>query len=155
MVSKTPESKLLQRCISSGRRMFLAVIVFAAASAGWARAQESACPFPEQKRMLVVQMFFGRNIPHHHSVTSEQWNKFLRQTVTPLFPDGFTVYDAYGQWLSPQSHTVSRDPTKVLVIATADTPEVRGKVAQVSETYRQLFHQESVGVVSLTECGAF
>jgi hypothetical protein len=118
-------------------------------------AQEAACPFPDQKPMLVVQMYFGRTVPHRHPVTPVEWNEFLKRTVTPLFPDGFTVYDAYGQWLSPQSHAVSRDPTKVLVIATSDTPELRAKVAEVSETYRRLFHQESVGVTSLTECGAF
>jgi hypothetical protein len=105
--------------------------------------------------MLVVQMFFGRSVPHRHPVTAAEWNGFLKQTVTPLFPDGFTVYDAYGQWLSPQSHAVSRDPTKVIVIATADTAEVRANVAEISGKYRQLFHQESVGVISLTECGAF
>jgi hypothetical protein len=118
-------------------------------------AQEAACPFPEQKPMLVVQMFFGRSVPHRHPVTAAEWNSFLKRTVTPLFPDGFTVYDAYGQWLSPQSHAVSRDPTKVMVIATADTAEVRAKVAEISGKYRQRFHQESVGVISLTECGAF
>jgi hypothetical protein len=118
-------------------------------------AQEAACPFPDQKPMLVVQMFFGRSVPHRHPVTAAEWNNFLKRTVTPLFPDGFTVYDAYGQWLSPQSHTVSRDPTKVMVIATADSAEVHAKVAEISGKYRQLFHQESVGVISLTECGAF
>jgi len=136
-------------------RGFISLILLAGAYAGSVRAQEAVCPFPGQKPMLVIQMFFGRSVPHRHPVTSAEWSGFLKHSVTPLFPDGFTVYDAYGQWLSPQTHAVSRDPTKVIVIATADTADVRAKVADVSESYRRLFHQESVGVISLTECGAF
>jgi hypothetical protein len=155
MSSQVLMLRRLHRCLGSRWRASVSSLLLAVVSAGCLRAQEAACPFPDQKPMLVVQMFFGLNILHHHAVTPAEWNEFLKQTVTPLFPDGFTVYDAYGQWLSPTSHRVSRDPTKVMVIATADTSEVRAKVAQVSETYRRLFHQESVGVVSLSECGAF
>jgi hypothetical protein len=155
MMSRIRVLKRLHRCSDCGWRTVVPMLLLAVAYAGALRAQEVACPFPDQKPMLVVQMFFGRSIPHRQPVTATEWNDFLKHTVTPRFPDGFTVYDAYGQWLSPQSHAVSRDPTKVMVVATTDTAEVRGKVAEISEKYRQLFHQESVGVISLTECGAF
>jgi hypothetical protein len=155
MISQTPGHRFRTWRIRYERRTTVFALLLVTASAGTSRAQEAACPFPDQKPMLVIQMFFGRSVPHRRPVTTKEWNLFLRRTVTPQFPDGFTVYDAYGQWLSPKSHSVSRDPTKVVVIATADTAEVRAKVAEVSENYRQLFHQESVGVISLTECGAF
>lgn len=154
MKFRSSKLQLLQRRSGHSWRAVVPVLLLAVASAG-AFSQEVACPFPGQKPMLVVQMFFGRSVPHHHPVTAAEWNDFLKRTVTPLFPDGFTVYDAYGQWQSPQSHAVSRDPTKVMVIATTDSSEVRAKVAEISGKYRQLFHQESVGVTSLTECGAF
>jgi len=155
MMFRSTRLQRLQWRSGYGWRAVVHLLLLFAFCDGALHAQEVACPFPEQKPMLVVQMFFGRSVPHRHPVTAAEWNEFLRQTVTPLFPDGFTVYDAYGQWLSPQSHAVSRDPTKVMVIATADSSEVRDKVAKVSEKYRQRFHQESVGVISLTECGAF
>jgi uncharacterized protein DUF3574 len=155
MISQTPGLKFPHWRAGCGRRAAVLALMLAVASAGALQAQEPACPFDGQKPMLVIQMFFGRSVPHRHPVTMTEWNKFLKDTVTPQFPDGYTVYDAYGQWLSPTTHSVSRDPTKVVVIATADTPEVHAKVAEVSKTYRQMFHQESVGVISLTECGAF
>lgn len=31
------------------------------------------------------------------SVAAKAWDSFLGLVVTPRFPDGFTVYDAYGQ----------------------------------------------------------
>jgi hypothetical protein len=105
--------------------------------------------------MLLFQMFFGRSVPNRGPVTSREWNAFLRQSVTPRFPDGFTVYDAYGQWLNPKRNAVIRESTKVIVIAAADTPEVRAKVAEVSENYRRLFHQQSVGIITTAGCGAF
>jgi hypothetical protein len=118
-------------------------------------AQSAACPFPDQQPMLVIQLFFGRYVPHRSPVTAAEWNDFLRHHVTPLFPNGFTVYDAYGQWLNPQLHTVIRQATTVIVIATADTPEVRSKIAEISEEYKREFHQLSVGVLSGPGCGAF
>jgi hypothetical protein len=154
MIFQIPPLNIRHWHTSDRWRAAVAAILLVLACAGTAQAQD-ACPFPDQKPMLVIQMFFGRSVPHRHPVTAVEWNEFLKQTVTPLFPDGFTVYDAYGQWLNPRTHTVSRDPTKVLIVATADTSEVRAKVAEVSARYRQLFHQEAVGVVSVTECGAF
>jgi hypothetical protein len=133
----------------------LPAVALLLALSGGVRAQDTGCPFAGQKPMLVTQLFFGRSIPRRGPVTTSEWNRFLREHVTTLFPDGFTVYDGYGQWLNPKTQAISRDPTKVVVIASADTPEVHSKVAELSEAYRRLFHQESVGVLSLTECGAF
>jgi hypothetical protein len=155
MISRTPGLAFRLWRIAFGRRAAVLALLLVASSVGALRAQEATCPFPEQKPMLVTQLFFGRSILHRGPVTASEWNSFLRQHVTPLFPDGFTVYDGYGQWLSPQTHAISRDPTKVVVIATADAPEVRTKVAELTEIYRRLFHQEAVGVLSVTECGAF
>jgi hypothetical protein len=146
---------LLARRFGLGLRSGVLAMAFAFWGASSLSAQELVCPFPQQKPMLVTQLFFGRNVPHRGSVTANEWRRFLRDYVTPAFPDGFTVYDAYGQWLNPKTHSIGRDPTKVVVIATADSAEVRTKVAEVSENYRRLFHQESVGVISVTECGAF
>jgi Protein of unknown function (DUF3574) len=141
----------------NGRRVRTGVfaILLALAGAGDLHAQAAACPFPDQKPMLVIQLFFGRYVPHRGPVTAAEWNGFLRDHVTPLFPDGFTVYDAYGQWLNPQIHTVIRQPTRIIVFATADVPEVRVKIAEISEEYKRQFRQQSVGVLSSTGCGVF
>ncbi len=153
----TQSLTLMQRAYRarSGRSWIVLAVALVMARPTHAQAQDTTCPFAGQKPMLVTQLFFGRSIRHRGPVTAGEWNAFLRQHVTTLFPDGFTVYDGYGQWLNPKTQAISRDPTKVVVIATADTPEVHSKVAELSEAYRRLFHQESVGVLSVTECGAF
>ncbi len=120
-----------------------------------ANAQPESCPLAGQKPMIVVQLFFGLSVPHRGPVTAKEWSSFLRETITPRFPDGFTVYDAYGQSLNPATHSVGREKTKVVVIAIDDTPPARAKIAEVTDQYRDTFHQRSVGVLTSTSCGAF
>jgi Protein of unknown function (DUF3574) len=120
-----------------------------------AMAEEGACPFAGQKPMLVVQLFFGQSTKDRHPVSDKEWRSFLARTVTPRFPDGFTVYDGHGQWTNPQTHAVTREKTKVMVIATEDTPAVRSRIEELSSIYRSRFHQQSVGLITSPGCGEF
>ena len=118
-------------------------------------AQELSCPLSNEKPMLVTQLFFGLSVKGRGPVTRSEWTAFVRHTVAPRFPDGFTVYEAEGQWLDPASHSVVRENSKVMIIATEDTAEVRTKITEVSDLYRKAFHQQSVGVITRRECAAF
>ena len=118
-------------------------------------AQELSCPLSNEKPMLVTQLFFGLSVKGRGPVTRSEWTAFVRHTVAPRFPDGFTVYEAEGQWLDPASHSVVRENSKVMIIATEDTAEVRTKITEVSDLYRKTFHQQSVGVITRRECAAF
>ena len=133
----------------------LHALVFLCASHGVASCAGCGLSVPGPKPMLVTQLFFGRSVPHRGPVTAGEWSRFLREHVTTLFPDGFTVYDGYGQWLNPKTQAISRDPTKVVVIATADTRKCAPRSLSCRRPTERLFHQESVGVLSATECGAF
>jgi hypothetical protein len=135
--------------------MRAALFILLIAAAMGAKAQTESCPLPGQKPMMVVQLFFGQSVPHGGRVTVKQWNSFIRETVTPRFPDGFTVYDAYGQSWNPETRSVAREKTKVLLIAAVDTDSTRAKIAEVAEQYRGAFHQRSVGIVTSPSCGAF
>ena len=105
--------------------------------------------------MLVTQLFFGLSVKGRGPVTPKEWQGFLRRNVAPRFPDGFTVYDAHGQWLEPMTHSVVRENSKVMIIAAEDTAEVRVKITEVADLYRKVFHQLSVGVITSRECAAF
>ncbi len=44
--------------------------------------------------------------PRHRGrapLTDAEWAEFAAQTITPNFPDGFTVFDGEGQWRNPQT----------------------------------------------------
>jgi hypothetical protein len=141
--------------VLGGPRFAGAQIAAPATAPPIAATQESSCPLANEKPMLVTQLFFGLSMKGRGPVTPHEWAEFLRRNVTPLFPDGFTVYEAQGQWLDPNSHAVVRERSKVMIIAADDTAEVHTKIAEVSELYRKAFHQQSVGLITRRECAAF
>jgi hypothetical protein len=132
------------------------VVLTAALWVGYAAAAEpAACPFAGQKPMMAVQMFMGMRMQNGGVVTAEQWDGFLRQTVTPLFPDGLTVYATYGQWRDQKTGALTREPSRVLLINGTDGPELRSHVTQVAEAWKKQFDQQSVGIQTSTACTVF
>jgi len=101
-------------------------------------------------QMLEYQLFFARS-----AVTDQAWADFTAQVVTPHLPDGFTVLDAYGQWMNPATRRISREPTKVIVVAVPETPAGAAEIAAIRDAYRLQFHQQSVGTVVHPVCGVF
>ncbi len=108
------------------------------------------CAYVGGAPMLEYQLFFGRS-----TVTDQQWADFTAQVVTLNLPDGFTAFDAHGQWMNPDTRQISHERTKVIVVALPDTPVTRTAIARVKDEYRQRFHQISVGTVIDPVCGAF
>lgn len=146
-------SRASRRRTIGNLRAALCILLFAGAMD--ASAQTESCPLAGQNPMLVVQLFFGLSVPHRGPVTAKEWNSFLQKTVTPRFPDGFTVYDAYGQSLNPATGSVGREKTKVVLVAIVDTAAARAKIAEVADEYRGAFHQRSVGILTNPSCGSF
>ena len=91
---------------------------------------------------LRTTLYFGLARPKG-SVSELEWQMFLRDEVTPRFPDGLTVWDADGQWRSPAG-SIDHENSKVLLLVHPDTAAARGSVQGVIERYRKTFDQESV-----------
>jgi hypothetical protein len=105
--------------------------------------------------MLEYQLFFGRSIPERSLLTDQEWADFVAQIVTPHLPDGFTAFDAEGQWMNPATHRIASEKTKVIVVAVPDTDAAASAIAAVKDAYRTRFHQQSVGMTVHQTCGAF
>lgn len=126
---------------------------------GWTLAvgpvhAQKACQLAAQKPMLITQLFFGRSIAGRAPLSEGEWRSFATRVLTRNFPDGFTAYDADGQWLN-KAHRIVRERTKVVVIAAELNPTFATRLAAVTDAYRQEFHQLSVGVITQSECAAF
>ena len=65
--------------------------------AGCAAGGQPACP-GGMEAFTEINIYFGMEKGDGSSVNQEEWRAFLTDTVTPRFPDGLTVTDAYGQW---------------------------------------------------------
>jgi len=77
-------------------------------------------------------------------IDEAQWRAFLDKEVTPRFPDGLTVFDAYGQWLFRGAAEPNRLRTKVLVILHEDTPQRRNDIEAIRLAWKQATHHQSV-----------
>ena len=80
--------------------------------------------------------------------TEPDWRGFLDREVTPRFPDGLTVFDAYGQWLDRRLDRPARLRTKVLVILHEDTPERRAAIDAIRLAWKAAWHDQSVLLVT-------
>ena len=117
--------------------------------------QPYACLLPSEQRMLVAELFFGRNIRGRGPLTDAEWAEFAAQVVTPNFPDGFTVFDGDGQWQNPTTGVIARDRTKILLVAAKRSPDLPGRLTAVMDAYKARFQQQSVGVITRDSCAAF
>ena len=105
--------------------------------------------------MLVAELFFGHPIPERQPQSEAEWRAFIADTVTPHFPDGFTAFDAEGQWRNPATGVIAREPTKVLLVAAPPGPDLAPRLVSVIESYKTRFRQQSVGIITRESCAAF
>lgn len=134
-------------------------IIAAAVTLAWpasaqTQAQGTVCRDPA-KPMLRAELYFGRNIGGRLGVSERQWAQFLKREITPRFPDGLTVIDAKGQWRNPATGSILREPSKIVIVVTADEPAAHQRLAAAALAYQQRFKQKSVGVVTRAVCAAF
>jgi hypothetical protein len=117
--------------------------------------QPYACLLPVEKRMLVAELFFGRALPGRVPLSEAEWREFAADTITPNFPDGFTVFDGGGQWRNPATGVITSEPSRVVLIATLRSPDLGHRLTAVIETYKTRFRQQSVGIITRDSCAAF
>jgi Protein of unknown function (DUF3574) len=101
---------------------------------------------------IRTTLYFGLSRPKG-SVSELEWQIFLRDEVTKRFPDGFTVWQAEGQWLTPAG-SIDREQSKVLLLVHADTEAARQSVQAVIQSYRKTFEQQSVLWENARVCAA-
>jgi len=114
-----------------------------------------ACLLPGEQQMLVAELFFSRGIKGREPLSDAEWAAFAAQTVTPNFPDGFTVFDSEGQWRNPQTGLIARERTKILLVAAKREPDLAQRLSAVVDAYKARFRQQSVGIITRDSCAAF
>jgi len=115
----------------------------------------AACPVPGESPMLIVTLYFGETIPGRPPLTAKEWADFTAQTITPAFPDGFTVTDSTGQWRDPKTGAIDDDPTKVVTVALPQSKTLPVTVLHVMKAYEIRFKQEDVGITTIPACAGF
>jgi hypothetical protein len=126
-----------------GRVRGIVAALLLLAAAGCAGHGPSFEPAPGTQALVRSELYFGRLRPDGTVVSDAEWRTFVAEEITPRFPDGFTVFDALGQYRSRDGQIVS-EPTKVLLVVHGPDARVRGSVQELRDVYRRRFQQESV-----------
>lgn len=95
---------------------------------------------------ILDRLYFGADSPQG-PVSDADWQAFLREVVTPLFPEGLTVIDAHGQWLGNDKRIV-RESSRIVELLHDDTERAHRSVSAIAREYRERFHQEAVLLVT-------
>ena len=108
-----------------------------------------------QKAAVTVELLFGRKIGNRIGVSQAAFARFVDTEITPRFPDGLTIIDARGQWRDRERNTVVHEPSKLVQIVLAGTPEDQAKIDAIVAAYKSRFKQQAVGVVKRSACVSF
>jgi hypothetical protein len=117
----------------------------------------AAAPAPHcatgQQAAIQDLVYFGTDKPTGR-VTPEEWTQFLGEVVTPRFPQGFSVWQASGQWRSA-SGAIVQEPSYVLSLVHPPGVAVDQAIEELVASYKERFHQEAVLRVRSGACTSF
>ena len=134
--------------------LLAAVLVTLLAGAACGGAEEVA-QCPEGTELNVeYRLFMGRNSGGEEVVTDQAWEIFLRDIVTPKFPNGLTVLDAQGQWQLAAGE-IERERSKVLIILSPRFDNAGERLAEIAIGYKDLFNQGAVIQTTSGTCTSF
>ena len=128
-------------------------LVFAVSAASCSVIGPPPCP-EGTDQFVRYELFMGRSDHTGEVVDDAAWDAFLKDTVTPRFPDGLTVLDAAGQWRDSEG-LVQKERSKLLVILVPPDRDSSRSISGITEEYKRRFGQESVLQVVSETCVSF
>lgn len=101
---------------------------------------------PAQAQWIRTELYFsvGSVDSKEGAVSPARWREFLDKEVTPRFPDGFTAFDAYGQWRDHGAKEPERLSTKVIVILHENSPKHSSDIEAIRLAYKRITGDLSV-----------
>ncbi|MFJ2709611.1 DUF3574 domain-containing protein [Pseudomonas sp. NPDC087346] len=101
---------------------------------------------PAQAQWIRTELYFsvGSVDGREGAVSPARWREFLDKEVTPRFPDGFTAFDAYGQWRDHGATEPERLSTKVIVILHENSPKHSSDIEAIRLAYKRITGDLSV-----------
>ncbi|MCC6719299.1 MAG: DUF3574 domain-containing protein [Acetobacteraceae bacterium] len=104
---------------------------------------------------ITARLYFGRTMKDGGRIDDAAWRTFLAERVTPRLPSGFSVFEGYGQWQQRSGGRIIQEPSTVIEVAAPRNAATIWKLEEIRADYRQMFNQESVGMVISESCASF
>jgi hypothetical protein len=114
-------------------------------------ALSATAPRAETMGAVETTLYFGLRTDDGTGISDQAWGRFLADVVTPLFPDGLTVLDAYGQSgdHGAEPGSVTSQLTRMLIVVHPDSEAAIAAVFAIKTAWHErfptagLFHTES------------
>ena len=102
-------------------------------------ADDAAWPEPNA---VQSTLYFGMKSEDGAGVSEQEWTRFLADVITPRFPNGLTVLQAYGQSAlgAAKPSDVLAETTRVLIVVHPNTPEAAKALAEIKAEYKARFN---------------
>jgi hypothetical protein len=91
---------------------------------------------------VQTELYFGQSSVNRE-ITPKQWQNFVDKSIAINFKEGFTIFDAYGQWMY-EPNKISREKMKIVLILHKNNSQTDIKIKQVIKEYKKQFDQLSV-----------
>ena len=90
-----------------------------------------------------TEIYFGEDEPGRKHVSLKAWRTFLSEVVTPRFPEGMTVLEAYGQ-MQHANGRIEKQPSRVVVLVHPPGKGADKRIHEVVQAYRDRFQNAQV-----------
>jgi hypothetical protein len=130
----------------------LTVLMFSFVLLSQSAPAERQCG-PSGKSYVRTTLYFGLSRAAG-AIGDDEWQTFLRDEVTPRFPEGLTVWEADGQWRR-SDESIARERAKVMLLVHDGKAKALKSINELINKYKQKFDQQSVLWESAAVCAAF
>ena len=127
------------------------VLTLASSLSGCAALHRHRCRTGEQV-VIHDSLYLGLDTPKG-VVTADEFADFLKNAVTPRFPQGLTVWQASGQWRSKDGAIV-QEASRILNLVHLDDESTEAAVLEIAAAYKSRFQQEAVLRVKAYACAS-
>ena len=119
---------------------------------GCASVQRPAC-LPNEQAVTIETLYFGTAKPEG-IVTAAEWRTFVKDVVTPAFPDGLTSWESTGQWRMATG-IIEQETSNILQLAHDGRQNDEAAIEHLMHTYKQQFQQDAVMRLRSHGCRSF
>jgi hypothetical protein len=121
----------------------VALLAGSLAASGCSTSAGSAEP-ASKGNWMETEMFFGLT-EAGTKIPDDQWHDFVDKSITPRFPDGFTLEYGDGQYRG-EDNTIHKEPSGILILLYKKEDFARDDALlnAIAREYDARFHQDSV-----------
>jgi hypothetical protein len=95
-------------------------------------------------RQVETRLYFGQSKLDGGAVSEKEWNEFVEQYVSRVFPDGSTIQEATGNWYDTSQRRLVTEPSKVIIAINHPSSRLNEKIDSLRYWYKQIHRQQSV-----------